>query len=204
MKSVINVKTTIACALIALAFQATNVSAQDNPVPHAWGTLSVKASDTYGNNNSRLLRRAKVTIEYEDPEQAAAYFEKHRVNVRMPQSKTTGSGQAIFTRVPPSNHVGPYTITVIPNQPGCDEAKSKSYRMGVGGRRNLTFNFSCNQSRYNNNRNQNANNNAAEEAPTCHKVRVMPQGKERRKYKNVNLQACPGKDGKWVIEPYSY
>jgi hypothetical protein len=197
------IKSTFYAAIFLLAGMSTSSIAQGNPTPSSWGTLSVKASDTYGNNNSRLLRRAKVTIEYEDPQKAAQYFAKHNVNIRMPQSKTTGSGQAMFTRVPPSNLVGPYTVTVEPNQPGCNEAKSKTYRMGNGGRRNLTFNFNCNNSRSSSNSN-NTNSSSEAEPPKCHKVRIMPQGVDRRKYRNVNAQACPGKDGKWTIEPYEY
>ena len=89
------------------------VSAQGNPVPHAWRQLQVQVIETYGNNNTKPLQGAKVTIELKYPDRAEEILKKYPV-IRIPATRTSQTTGARFGQLPPSKDVGPYIVTVIP------------------------------------------------------------------------------------------
>jgi hypothetical protein len=95
------------CPLIA-AIALNSAQAQDNPKPSSWRNINIKVTETYGNNQSRPLRGAKVILELENGENNAG------LTTRIPQTKTTGPRGAQFTRMPPSSMVGKYRVTVDP------------------------------------------------------------------------------------------
>lgn len=184
---------------LALAFFASCHSiAQDNPSPSSWATLTVKTSETYGNNQSRSLNQAKVTVEYSEPQKAANYFAKHNVSVRIPQSKTSNTRGAIFSRLPPSNLVGKYKITVEPQKQGCN-TQTKEVHLG-NSKKNITFEFTC----YNSSQGAPKATRATQAPKTgdCHRVRISPANNQAPNYKNVYAESCLQADGSWLVKPY--
>jgi len=129
--------------LISLITTATltAVQAADNPKPSSWRSVEVKVTETFGNNQSSPLRGAKVIIDLVNRNQDSDG------RTRFPQTKTSGSRGATFTRMPPSSMVGDYKITVIPkpsdksNEFTCKE-KSITFIHNMN-KSNKQFRFKC-------------------------------------------------------------
>ena len=120
----------------------TSVQAVDNPRPVNWQAISVKVTETYGNNQTRPMRSASVTLDLADRSKVPSQY-----NIRLPQKKTSGSRGATFTKMPPSNIVGEYIVTVNPkpsdntNEYTC---KSETKRFHHGTRKSTKqFRFFC-------------------------------------------------------------
>lgn len=130
------------------------VTAQDNRIPTSWGTMSVNVIETYGNNNTRPFRGAKVRVDLKnakDPKTIAILDSLRRLYpvLRQPPWNPTRGGR--FSPLPPSSLVGPYIVTVDPKPNDrkkeyiCEEQNkkdSREVRLATGTRR-LTFNFKC-------------------------------------------------------------
>ena len=125
---------TAALGLSALALNlvVTNSQAQDNPLPLNYRNLTVTAVEI-NNNQRRNIGGAKVTIEPQKADRAARY-------VDFPQQRTTqpNSGQARFSKIPPSNEVGPYTVVVETKDCG---TQKKTFRKNGGSDQRLQFAF---------------------------------------------------------------
>lgn len=172
--------------------------AADNPKPSSWRNIVVKATETYGNNQSRPLRGAKVIIELENANQSKDY------KTRFPQTKTSGPRGATFTRMPPSSMVGKYVITVIPKpndkagKYSCKEKMVNFLHNTAESRKQFTFNCQLNRSANASVANSQSNSSNGKE---CHKVRIQKQEGNRR---SKVSQACKQKDGSWKIDNYRY
>ncbi len=178
---------------------SSNLFAADNPKPSSWRNIVVKATETYGNNQSRPLRGAKVIIELENPAQSQDY------KTRFPQTKTSGPRGATFTRMPPSSIVGKYVVTVIPKpndkakKYSCEE-KSISFIHNTHEARKQ-FNFKCQLNRSGGNQvAQNDSNSENAENP-CKKVRIqLQEGRRQSAYST----ACQQKDGSWEVKSFKF
>jgi len=97
--------------LISLITSATFtcIQAADNPRPVNWREISIKVTETFGNNQTRPMRSASVTLDLVDRSKVPVQY-----NIRLPQKKSSGSRGATFTKMPPSNIVGEYIVTVNP------------------------------------------------------------------------------------------
>ena len=117
---------------LALSLVTTTSQAQDNPLPLNYRNLTVTAVEI-NNNQRRNIGGAKVTIEPRDADNAARY-------VDFPQQRTTriNSGQARFSKIPPSNEVGPYTVVVETKD--CGKQK-RTFRKNGGSDQRLQFTF---------------------------------------------------------------
>lgn len=179
----------------SLLLTANNIWSQDNSKPVSWKNITVVTQQTYGNNKSRLLRGARVTLTLENPQKAAGLSVQSR-KPRFPLTKTSGSRGANFPKMPPSNLVGDYIIKVEPRDKSCGE-KIKKVSHSTRQKR-VQFNFNCQgQSR--------TTSNAVNiDSNTCHQVRINSQGAYARSHKPVSVEACPGSGGLWVIQPFSY
>lgn|GEM_PF-3789263 len=129
----------------------STVAAQGNPIPLNWRNLTVQVIETYGNNNTKPLQGAKVTVELKDPDKADDLQRKYPT-LRLPVTRTAQTRGALFGKLPPSKDVGPYIVTVIPkpndrnNQYICEEKTnrdSREVRMGGGSDQRLTYNYTC-------------------------------------------------------------
>lgn len=179
----------------SLLLTSNIIWAQDNPKPVSWKNITVVIQQTYGNNQSRLLRGARVTLALENPQKASGLSLQSR-KPRLPQTKTSGSRGANFSKMPPSNLVGDYIIKVEPRDKACGEQVKKVSHSTR--QKRVQFNFSCNgQSRT-------TKNVVNLDTNTCHQVRINSQGAYARSHKPVSVEACPGADGLWVIQPFSY
>lgn len=136
-----------------IAFGLSSVSAQDNPIPLNWRNLNVQVIETYGNNFTKPLLGAKVTIELKDPHKADALRQQYPT-LQLPQTRTAQTTGVSFRQLPPSQVVGPYIVTVDPKPNDinkeyiCEERTKKAareIRMGGGADQRLNFNFECNQ-----------------------------------------------------------
>jgi len=151
----------IAVAAVLGAGLIPNAHAQDNPVPAFWGGISVKITETYGNNNTKPLTGVKVILDLKYPEKAAAVLQKYPV-ITFPMVKTAGTRGANFTRIPPTKDVGDYIITIIPkpndvnNEYACTPYPGKrgytigdkgeiteDFRMGTGGTNRRNYGYKC-------------------------------------------------------------
>lgn len=141
----------LSSVVMVMALAAT-VWAQDNPIPHFWRQLHVQVIETYGNNNTKPLQGAKVTIELKYPEKAEEILQKYPT-IQLPATRTSQTTGARFGKLPPSKDVGPYIVTVIPKPNDinkeyiCEEKTnrdSREVRIGSGGApQRLTFNYTC-------------------------------------------------------------
>jgi len=124
--------TALGLSALVLSMVSTTSQAQDNPLPLNYRNLTVKAVEV-NNNQRRNIGGAKVTIEPRKPKDAARY-------VKFPQRRTTqqNSGQARFSKIPPSNEVGPYTVVVETKDCG---TQKKNFRKNGGSDQRLQFTF---------------------------------------------------------------
>lgn len=179
----------------------SNIHATDNPKPSSWGNIDIKITETYGNNQTRPLRGAKVFIDLVNKNQSKDF------KTRFPQSKSSGPRGVTFTRMPPSSMVGEYIITVNPkpsdknNQFTCKQ-KEKTFIHNTR-KANKQFRFQCfkNSNRNSGGSNSNASNDLPHIKQPCHKVRIQKQEGKRI---SVNSMACPHVDGGWKIDLYKY
>lgn len=143
----------LSIALIAWAgLGLSTASAQGNPIPLNWRGMTIQVIETYGNNNTKPLQGAKVTVELKYPEKAEELLKKYPV-LRLPVSRTSQTRGALFGKLPPSKDVGPYIVTVIPkpndrnNDYICEEKTNRDSREvnmgGSGPNYRLTFNYTC-------------------------------------------------------------
>jgi hypothetical protein len=196
MKRTIN---TLSLCLLATTITLSSAQAQDNPKPNSWRNIVVKVTETYGNNQSRPLRGAKVTLGLASDDNSA------EVTTRFPQTKTSGPRGAQFTRMPPSSMVGKYTVTVDPKPNDRTDSYSckKRTKNFIHSTRGTTtqFNFTCLKKKASApsvaaKTNTNSNNRGQ-----CHKVRIQKQdGRRDATYATACMQA----NGRWVIEPFKY
>jgi len=212
----------VAVAAVLGAGLTPNVQAADNRVPSFWGGVSVKVTETYGNNNTKPLTGVKVILDLKDPGKAAAVLKKYPV-IKFPMVKTAGTRGANFTRIPPTKDVGEYTITVIPkpndvnNKYACTPYPGKrgytvgnkgevteSFRMGTGGTSRKNYGYKCPKAVSVNRFNQpgQGGNNQNKQA-ACHEVQIQARGSSSR-YGYVKAQSCKQSNGYWKIEPYKY
>lgn len=121
-------------ALIAALFAPSVLSAQDNPIPLTYRNLTVKAFEI-NNNRNDPMRGVKVTIQPEKPDQF----------VQFPKSRTiNGALGTRFSKIPPSNVVGEYTIKAESRDCGDQE---KQFRKNGSSDQIVTFTFTkCGQS----------------------------------------------------------
>jgi len=172
-----------------------------------------------GNNNSKPLTGAKVILDAKDGGKAASISSKYPV-IRFPMERTSQTRGVTFTRIPPANDIGEYSLTVQPpsnrnsscrpyNPPrgaivGDDGSISIDLRKSPGpSTTRRTFNFKCSPGGTQPAR---ANRNLAatpDNRNECHDVRVQALGAGAR-YGRVTLQSCKQPDGQWKIEPYRY
>lgn len=133
--------------VVWMAIGLSEVLAQDNRIPLNWRNLTVQVIETYGNNNTRPLRGAKVKVELKDPSKLDS-LRKIYPTLRLPAQRTAQTRGALFGKLPPSSVVGPYIVTVIPKpydrkkEYTCVE-EQREIRMGGGSDQRLTFNFEC-------------------------------------------------------------
>jgi hypothetical protein len=119
---------------LAGALWAGPAAAQDNPVPLNYRNLTVTAFEV-NNNQRRNLTGATVTVA---PKSGA-----ENQFVTFPLRRTTGTRGATFSKIPPSNDVGPYEVTVVTRD--CGE-QTKEFRKNGGSDQRLQFTFSrCGQ-----------------------------------------------------------
>ena len=120
--------------ILAISVMPVASLAQDNPIPLTYRNLTVKAFEI-NNNRNDPMRGVKVTIEPEKPDQF----------VRFPKSGTiNGALGTRFSKIPPSNVVGQYTIKVESRDCGEQE---KKFRKNGASDQIVTFTFSkCGQS----------------------------------------------------------
>lgn len=190
---------------ITLLLLSANLMAQDNSKPASWKNINVKIQETYGNNQSRPMRGAKVLIEL-DPQARSGSIDANADRQlagrkpRLPQTKTSGSRGATFSRMPPSNLVGAYRVTVTPTNKNCPP-KSKTFLHSNQRAHSAQFHFTCFGS-----------GNTASSKPTrtaadpniCHQVRINSTGSQARLHTPVTVEACPGSNGLWTIKPFKY
>lgn len=121
-------------AILAISAMPMAATAQDNPIPLTYRNLTVKAFEI-NNNRNDPMRGVKVTIEPEKPDQF----------VRFPKSGTiNGALGTRFSKIPPSNVVGQYTIKVESRDCGDQERK---FRKNGSSDQIVTFTFNkCGQS----------------------------------------------------------
>ncbi len=135
------------------AMGVSSLEAQGNRIPLNWRKLTVKVIETYGNNNTKPLRGAKVTIDVtEDYRAVLDSLQKLYPVLRMPVTRTAQTRGASFNKLPPSRVLGPYVVTVDPkpndrkNEYTCTEKTARAtreVRMGGGSPQRLNFNFKC-------------------------------------------------------------
>ena len=186
----------LSLGLVIAGLSSTGVQAQDNPEPSSWRNIVVKITETYGNNQSRPLRGAKVVLTLEDSNNNAG------LTTRFPQAKTSGSRGATFSRMPPSSIVGNYVVTVDPkpndktNKYSCKET-SKTF---IHSTRKTTkqFNVNC---QLNRSTPKVAQSNSTAKEGSCHKVRIQKQEGQR---KSTHTKACLNAQNQWVVEPFKY
>lgn len=188
-------------AVIVFGAASLSVQAADNPKPSSWRNIDIKITETYGNNQSRPLRGAKVTIDLENAGQSKDY------KTRFPQTKTAGARGATFTRMPPSSMVGKYVVTVLPktgsqaNKYTCKE-KTKTFIHG-GPKTTQQFNFKCRRASSGSSSTATVTLSSNEETVgDCHRVRITKQ--EGRKRPNTSAKACLKADGNYEIVSFSY
>lgn len=122
--------------LAGVLLAPAGLPAQDNPVPLNYRNLDVTVHSVQ-NNRRQIVSGAKVTVTAEKPDP--------RNHVQFPLVKTSGRRGATFSKLPPSQDVGEYTITV--EKDDCGEPLTQTRRMGGGGLR-VAFEFGpCGQSR---------------------------------------------------------
>lgn len=127
----------IAClvlTILLLGMMPAVASAQDNPIPLNYRNLTVKAFEI-NNNRNDAMRGVKVTIEPEKTDQF----------VRFPKSGTiNGALGTRFSKIPPSNVVGQYTIKAESRDCGSQERK---FNKNGSSDQIVTFTFTkCGQS----------------------------------------------------------
>lgn len=135
--------------------------AQDNPIPSFWGGVNVQVTETYGNNFTKPLMGAYVTIDLKDPAKAAATLRKFPT-LKFPVRRTTGTRGADFRPIPPTRDVGDYIITVVPKpndknkEYACTPNPKKrgytvgaygeiteKFRMGASGTNRRNYGYKC-------------------------------------------------------------
>jgi len=149
-------KFTLGLALCTLTVLfGSSLFAQGNRIPLNWKGMTVKVTETYGNNNTKPLRGAKVSIDITEKYRAVLdSLQKIYPVLRLPQQRTSQTRGAMFSKLPPSSVVGPYLVKVNPkpndikNEYTCAERSGKDegrqVRMGGGGPNKLVnFNFKC-------------------------------------------------------------
>ena len=196
---------TILSSTLLIAMIA-NTQAADNPKPSSWANIDIKITETYGNNQTRPLRGAKVFIDLVNKDQSKDF------KTRFPQSKSSGPRGVTFTRMPPSSMVGDYIVTVNPkpsdknNQYTCKQ-KEKTFIHNTR-KANKQFRFQCfknsNQSSGGSSSggsNSSGSGKIPHEKQPCHKVRIQ---KQEGKRSSTYSKACPVANGNWKIEPYKY
>lgn len=200
-----NSKVTLSILFVMLLILSSNLIAQDNPKPSSWKNIDVKIHETYGNNQSRTMRGAKVTIDVDESAASPATDANAERNLagrmpRLPQTKTSGSRGTRFSRMPPSSLVGAYRVTVTPKNKNC-QVQSKTFIHNSQRASSPQFHFTC----FGPSRSPAANQNLASNDPqSCHNVRINSQGRQARLHKPVTVEACPREDGLWVIKPFKY
>jgi len=219
MKLII-MKCTMGGLVIASVCAASVAQAVDNRVPSYWGGVSIKVIETYGNNNSKPLTGARVVLDAKDRQKANAITTRYPV-IRFPMQRTSQTSGVNLTRIPPTNVIGEYTLTVTPPtsggrvcQPyqaargaiiGNDGSVTISFRKNTGpATTRRIFNFKCSNRASTNQYNGNSTrNNNVHTGARCHNVRVQALGAGAR-YGSVTLKSCKQNNGKWKIEPYDY
>lgn len=188
----------LSLCLFGASIALNNAKAQDNPKPSSWRNIVIKVTETYGNNQSRPLRGAKVSLDLESSNNNAG------LTTKFPQIKTTGPRGAVFSRMPPSSMVGKYSVTVDPkpndhtNSYSC-EKKTNSFNHSSRGT-TKQFNFTC-YKQHDSNQSVTDNHGNDDQQNQCHKVRIQQQeGRRQSTYATACIQA----NGRWAIEPYKY
>lgn len=128
-------------ATVVSAWGAAPAEAQDNPIPLNYRNLNVNVLETYGNNNTRRVAGARVVLVPENG--GTDEFVEFPI-----QRTTTNRGVVSFSKIPPSNQIGPYVVTVTYPR-NCGE-ETKTLRMNGGSDNRVTFNVNCAQRRYQN------------------------------------------------------
>ena len=211
-------KCTIGGFVIASVFAGSVAQASGNRVPSYWGGVSVKVMEIYGNNNSRPLTGARVVLDARDQQKANAVTTRYPT-IRFPMQRTSQTTGVNLTRIPPSNVIGEYILTVTPPSSGGRVCQPYNAPRGalIGSNGSVavrflknsgpsttrrTFNFKCSNGASSNQHSQAGNNNMHTEA-RCHNVRVQGMG-AASSYGSVVLRSCRQSNGKWKIDPYDY
>ncbi len=114
--------------LCTLVGSAAPIVAQDNPIPLTYRNLTVKSFEI-NNNRNDAMRGVQVTIE---PQRTDRY-------VRFPKQGTiNGATGRRFSKIPPSNVVGPYTITAVSKDCG---TQTRQFNKNGGSDQIVTFTF---------------------------------------------------------------
>ena len=173
--------------------------AQDNPKPSSWRNIVVKVTETYGNNQSRPMRGAKIILDLENTNNRAG------LTTRFPQTKTSGPRGALFSRMPPSSMVGKYNITVDPKPNDSNNSYScqKRTKNLIHANRGTTaqFNFTCRKKNASTPSIAAVSKRKDKTENKCHKVRIQKQEGRRD---STYASACMQANGRWAIDPYKY